>query len=940
VTRHILREEAIRWPSDSPLKVVAGAGTGKTHFLVDRFVHLVEAGMPADRILGLTFTRKAAQELEGRLQEHLGGFAEASALHIYTFDSFWLQLLLEHPAQTQVQEPVSIIDDGLSRILQRRIVREVERGCSEVSLSVFEQMNLVNLSRAVSAALRVVDSAKLRLIDGKQLPALLERLRVATFPEDPNHALASETIRFIEGVARVEERLLAEMNALDYGHILLRAHHLLSENGTIRARVQKRFRHILVDEAQDTNFGQFTLLQYVAAEGFSNVTVVGDARQSIFGFRDADPRSLRDFLATICPLGKNFRSYQAILDLAVEVLAPRKPEEAPLLSANRGEAPQISVAGFVVESSREENEIIRDFVRSALDKGTPPNDIAILARARATLVPLEEMLRAEHIPTVSMVGGFYHRPEVLDARAYLAHLLSPDDRAAMARILEANPEPLSLAGIHDVIGESSGHQFEGDDEKITASEKYQHILQLRNDIADMNLSLPLRWFSYLERSGYLGSIASEDESEQWRAQANLRKLFELAHNLTMPPLALSEQEVLSYLDYSIEVGEDEVEADYGDSKGIVLTTIHRAKGLEFPIVIYCGVHDKTIQRPSGFFAHLRTRYVDGHCLYEGAGLLLPEDFEDRDQSSSLTASYKEDAADEEKRLDHVALTRAENLQIVSSHVSPQRKLPHALKTLEDLATTSSERFVFMREPTAKTLETFLPTTPSEGEPEPARVEISHRTSQRVMSERPTLRWSFSEFEEEYTKQQPQEEPTYLYADTNSQEEALQRGILVHEAIRLAGIERDWKQIPRLWDSSSISEEQIARWQSVVRKYLSSQARVFSETPFELLVEEDDFQLWLRGTIDRLEIQGDKGKLIDFKTGQWGPQAVARAERQLNFYAMAWRKGLWPEIEELTLSILHLDEGRIIEMPLNSEFESTLLDTARQTLHHAANLGVT
>ncbi|MFH1011162.1 MAG: ATP-dependent DNA helicase [bacterium] len=934
----VSREEAVRWPSNLPLKVIAGAGTGKTTFLVERFMHLVEEErIPSDRILGLTFTRKAAQELEERLREHLGMRAEETVFHIHTFDGFWLRLLLAYPVETQLEEPITIVDDGLARILHRRMVREIEQGCPEISLLSFEQMNLLNFPQVVMAAQRVVDSAKLRLIDSTRLSEILRNLRLSAFPDDPNPGLVSETIRFIEGVAHLEERLLTESKALDYGSILLRVYRLLSGHEALRGRIQREFRHILIDEAQDTNFGQFALLKFIAAEGFANVTVVGDTRQSIFGFRDADPRSLQDFQATICSLGENFRSHQAILDLAVEVLRRWKADEFHVLRAKKGDSSGLSVVGFLAPSAQDENRILCELIRRAIEKGIRPKDIAVLARARATLVRLEEMLRAENIPTISLVGGFYQRPEILDARAYLVHLLEPNDRGALSRILERAPEPLSLAEIHGILGTESGKQFVGEVHAAAAVQKHERLLQIREDVLSRDISLPLRWFGYLEKSGYMSWIASLEESERLRAQANLRKLFELAHRLTTPPLGLSDREMLHYLDLAIEAGEDEVEADYGGGEGVVLTTIHRAKGLEFPVVIYCSVHDKVIQRPRGFFAHLRSRHTQGDWRCEGAGLLLPEDFE-AGGNAPPDAGYKEDAAGEEKRLDYVALTRAKRLQIVCGHAGQRRKLAHVLQTLEDLAPKSPERFFFSHQPNIEELQELLPLPPSGEEVRHVVSETPRRDVLKRPIMRPTLRWSFSDFEREYIRERRNVEPAPLYSDDESRGDAIERGIILHEAIRLAGFDGDWRRVVKSWNALSlISTDQISRWQNTIRKHLSSHGTIFTETPFEFLLKADEILLWLRGTIDRLEIQGGTGRLIDFKTGRWNEEAASRAERQLNFYALAWHKGLWPEVKTLALSILHLDEERMIPIPLQSDFESIVVETARKSLSCGADL---
>jgi DNA helicase-2/ATP-dependent DNA helicase PcrA len=928
----ISREEAVRWPLDRPLKVVAGAGTGKTRFLVDRFLCLVaEKKIPPERILGLTFTRKAAQELEERIRECLGVGGESAELHIHTFDSFWLQLLLEYPEESGLEAPVQILDEGLSRILLQRIIHEIAQGCSELSLASFQHMNLVNLPQAVSAAHKVVNSAKLSLINGREISSILQEMRVGAIPNDPNFDLARETIQFIVGVSLIEERLLAESCALDYGHILLRAHRLLAENIFVREQVRRRFRHLLIDEAQDTNFGQFALLKFVTAEGLSNLTVVGDTRQSIFGFRDANPESLHDFHATVCELGENYRSYQAILDLAIEALHEWQSEESHALIAHAGESQVPSVAGFIAPSANEENRAICDFVRRAMEKGVHPRDIAILARSRSTLVKLEDRLRAESIPTTSLVGGFYRRPEILDARAYLAYLLDSNDKGALARILERNANAFSLAAITEAL--TGADRFNGNERETTAAkEERNRLSSLRDEFLAKDLSPAMRWFGFVEKAGYFIRLSGQKEKERLRAQANLRKLYELVHELALPPVALSEREILTYLDSSIEAGKDEVEAPCEESDGVILTTIHRAKGLEFPIVIYCGVHERTIQRPQGFFIHLRPRYVNSSWRYEGAGLLLTEDFSEKDTEPSPDERYREDTKGEEKRLDYVALTRAKKLQIVCGHENRRGNIPRILQILEDFASGHSHRFSFFRVPNIESLLRLLPCGQSDERLKPSIPKLARGSTHAPKSEFLIIRWSFSDFEREYIRQHGMIRTFRQATESNAQKNAVRRGVLVHEAIRLGGKGRDWSSTFRdLNFDSLLSASEISQWEGVLSEFLSKDGESFSELPFDLLLKTEDSLLWLRGVVDRIEIQQGRGRLMDFKTGQWNEEAAARAQRQLNFYAMAWRKGLWPEVKELTLCILHLDEGRIIEIPQNPDFENVIVGTAKSAL---------
>ncbi len=925
----ISREEAIAWPSNRSLKIVAGAGTGKTRFLMERFLHLVlKEQIPANRILGLTFTRKAAQELEERIREELGAIGESESLHIHTFDSFWLQLLLDHPAESKIEEPVLILDNGLSSLLQQRMVEEIQQGTPEMSLTSFQHMNLTNLQRAVSSARNVIHSTKLRLLSADQISQVLHKLRKQNFPTDPNNKeLAAETISFIQRVAQLEERLLAETKALDYGEILLRAFKHLASNLSIRRRVQRRYRHILIDEAQDTNFGQFALLKYIAADEYSNMTVVGDVRQSIFGFRDANPKSLQDFEASTCTLGKNYRSYQPMLDLAVRVLEKEGDEGAYLLQANIPDSSQPTVAGFVAESALEENRLICKLIQKAIDIGIDPGEIAVLARTRATLAKLESILRKSNIPTTSLIGGFYRRPEILDARAYLAYLLNPEDRSTLTRILESSPHSYSLFEIYRIYSELAKN------EESFQNELLSRLSFAREQVIEQNISLSLRWFRFLEAMDYFSALAAQKDSQKLRAQANLRKLFELTYQLTSPPISLSDKEVLDYLTSAIESEEDEPEADIAQNGGVVLTTIHRAKGLQFPIVIYCGVRDKPIRRTSEFFAHLRTTMNGTEWEHEGAGLLLPEDFEDSKVRPSPDEGYKQDVREEEKRLDYVALTRAQKLQIVSGHVQQGRRLPSVLEILNEFSETFPDNFVFFEYSDTESIASLLPQAYSEDEKRGRTDERPRTIKKEIISlAPPILRWSFSDFEEEYQKQSRQAfafQPEYSGA---SQSDSLKRGTAIHEALRLSSTRKNEEtDLNSLHLFSEYSPIDIANWLRVAANFARPDVKHFVEYPFDLLIEVHDMILRLKGVLDRIEIHEGKGRIIDFKTGHWNEEAEARARRQLNFYSLIWLKDCLPEIKELELCIIHIDEERLIPIPLDIDFEQLLLNTAKNSL---------
>jgi DNA helicase-2/ATP-dependent DNA helicase PcrA len=386
---------------DGPLMVLAGAGTGKTRVLVQRIARLVECGTEPWAILAVTFTNKAAGEMRHRLRQLLG--EAAGAMWIGTFHATCARILRRYAERVGLTRSFVIFDDGDQ-------VKLVERLLKEAALDAEVSPRTV-LSR--------IDRAKNRGVDPRSI-------RTGLYDD------------VIERIFPLYQAQLAMENAVDFNDLLLKVLELLGREDTGRA-LRLRFRHVLVDEFQDTNRVQYDLVRQLA-DATRNLTVVGDDDQSIYAWRGAEPRNLLDFDrdfadAKVIKLEQNYRSTQTILDAANAVIGKNVDRHEKALWTDRGAGESIEL--YQAGDERGEAYFVARTIRRLLDDGPlSPNDVAILYRTNAQSRVLEEHLRAARVPA-KVVGAvsFFEREEVKDVIAYLRRLGNPAADSAFGRVV-------------------------------------------------------------------------------------------------------------------------------------------------------------------------------------------------------------------------------------------------------------------------------------------------------------------------------------------------------------------------------------------------------------------------------------------------------------------------------------------------------------------------
>ncbi len=624
--------------SGSPLLIVAGAGSGKTRVLTHRIAHLLATRRAhPGQILAITFTNKAAAEMRERVAQLVG--PAASRMWVSTFHSACVRILRREAKTLGLRSSFSIYDAADSQRLITLVCRELDLDTKKYP--------------ARSLAHRISD-LKNELIDPDTYAQ--QAGSDATADGWRERALAgggladAGAIQFDAVLADVYRRYqarLAQANALDFDDIIATTVHLLQAFPAVAEHYRRRFRHVLVDEYQDTNHAQYVLVREIAGaskdaveQGLdpAELTVVGDADQSIYAFRGATIRNIVEFEedypdATTILLEQNYRSTQNILSAANEVISRNPGRKPKRLWTDAGGGAKI--VGYVADDEHHEARFIaQEIDRLGDSHGVRPGDVAIFYRTNAQSRALEEVLIRVGLP-YKVVGGtrFYERKEVKDAVAYLRALANPDDDVSLRRVLNVPKRGLGdraeslVAGFADAERISFGAALDRVDEipgMTTRSLKPLRVFaammgELRALVDDGATPAEILG-AVLDRTGYLAELRASDDPQDGTRVENLAELHAVAAEFTeLDP----EGDLADFLervslvadadqipDEDVADGGAEHETEPQEDPGVItLMTLHTAKGLEFPVVFLTGMED-------GTFPHMRSLHDDAELAEE------------------------------------------------------------------------------------------------------------------------------------------------------------------------------------------------------------------------------------------------------------------------------------------------------------------------------------
>lgn len=539
-----------------PLMILAGAGTGKTKTITHRIMHLIKEGVLPEKILAITFTNKAAREMEDRINALLQSdqahrYSGAPRPFVSTFHRLGVHILRNEGHRIGLSKHFTIFDkaDATKAIKEAIIARGLDP-------KQFEPGRIGNtISRQKGELVTVEDY---RAAAGNEY-----------FP------------RIVAEVWGVYEELLKKEGAVDFDDLLLKTARLLRDNEDVRTHYQATWHYIHVDEYQDTNGAQYAITQLLA-QTHKNICVVGDTDQNIYSWRGANLKNIMNFEtdypdATIIVLEENYRSTQTILAAANDAIRKNKMRKEKTLYTKNIEGEKISLYGAYDEA--DEALFVARTCKELIDGGANPEDIAVLYRANFQSRALEEAFLNKKIPYQVLGVRFFERKEVRDIIGFLRAALNPHSLSDVKRIINVPPRGIGKVTLAKMFSE--------DEQGLTASaaKNVSSFRSLLASIAEVamreSVSHTIKYI--LRESGLEAHLRGGTEEDRERLE-NMRELVTLATKYD----TLTPEEGVAHLiaDAALATDQDSLEKN---ERAVKLMTVHAAKGLEFPYVFITGL---------------------------------------------------------------------------------------------------------------------------------------------------------------------------------------------------------------------------------------------------------------------------------------------------------------------------------------------------------------
>ena len=588
---------------DGSILILAGAGSGKTRTITYRIAHMIEnVGISPYSILAVTFTNKAAKEMRERVEELVGDIAKACT--ISTFHSFGMRLLRMYAKEVGYNSNFTIYDTDDQKRMVKAILKGQNLSLNGVKLT---ERDIVSMISKIKEQIKTLDEYS---VMNKQIVEVYDKYN----------------------------RVLLESNAMDFSDILLNTYKLL-QKPEILEKVQNKYKYIMIDEYQDTNNLQYKIIDLIARKS-SNLCVVGDENQSIYGFRGANILNILNFEtnynnAKIIKLEENYRSTTTILDAANELIKNNKSSKDKKLWTQNGKGDLIKV--LACDNARDEVSRIIEIIKENHQNGIAYRDMTILYRTNAQSRLFEEGFLRYNIPH-KVFGGisFYSRAEIKDIIAYLSIIVNPQDELNLQRIINVPKRKVGEKGIEKIITyarennlnllEALSHIKEISGLTVVGKEKILEMYDIIKELKDLSYTETASYIvqTLIDKIKYIDYI-KENYSD---AEARIENIDEFKNSILELENVVGELRLNEYLEnVSLISATDDLEekSDY-----VKLMTIHNSKGLEFPIVFLVGFENE---------------------IFPGT-----------------RAMFEEKEMEEERRLCYVALTRAEK-KLYLSHAT-------------------------------------------------------------------------------------------------------------------------------------------------------------------------------------------------------------------------------------------------------------------------------
>jgi len=576
----------------APLLVVAGAGSGKTRVLTRRIAYLLaERGVAPFEVLAITFTNKAAGEMKERVADLVGD--RARSMWVSTFHSACVRILRQEAVRLGYTNSFTIYDSSDSLKLITTVMKELKIDPKKYA------------PRAIQGA---ISQAKNELLG----------------PADYLNGSENLFQQVAADIYAIYQKRLGKSNAMDFDDLIGKTVELLQRFPEAKARYRSRFRHVLVDEYQDTNHAQYILIKELVGDpldGFpiAELCVVGDADQSIYAFRGANIRNILQFEAdyqdarTIL-LEQNYRSTQNILSAANAVISNNEGRKEKNLWSDSGVGPMIT--GYIAESEHDEADFVcQEISRLRREEISQPGDTAIFYRTNAQSRVFEESFLRIAIP-YKVVGGvrFYERKEVKDFLAYLRVLVNSEDEVSLRRVINTPKRGIGDRALDcvDLYAQERGLSFWSalcrakdapniPTRALAAINDFIHLIITLQTLVEAKTAPSVIAQAVLEQTGLLAELINSDDPQDESRVENLQELVSVASEYEESEVDEGEEISLTGFLEDVSLVADSDQIPEGEDHGGVVTlmTLHTAKGLEFPTVFLTGMEE-------GIFPHTRS----------------------------------------------------------------------------------------------------------------------------------------------------------------------------------------------------------------------------------------------------------------------------------------------------------------------------------------------
>ncbi|MEK6569174.1 MAG: ATP-dependent DNA helicase, partial [candidate division NC10 bacterium] len=609
-------QEAAVTHGDGPLLIIAGAGTGKTTVIAHRIAHLINSKRARpEQVLALTFTEKAAAEMERRVDLLVPyGFTDT---WISTFHAFGDRILREHALVLGLSQDFRLLTEAEQAIF-------FQEHLFDLPLDYFRPLG--NPMKHVRALLQLFSRAKDEDISPKEYAAFAEQLEQKAIAAPDDEVLAERARREVEiaWIYRRYQELMAREGKLDFGDLMTKTLTLLREHPLVLQRMQERFRYVLVDEFQDTNYAQLQIVKLLAAT-HRNVTVVGDDDQSIFKFRGASISNILNFREEFpeshtVVLVENYRSTPAILDAAYRLIQHNNPDRLEYregvdkrLRPQNAEGPVVESVAF--QTYQEEADWVAGKIEELVEaKACPPGDIAILVRRNSDADPFLRALNMKGIPwSFSGAKGLYNREEIRLVVSFLRLLADPQDSLSLFHL--AGSEIYGMPGVdltlcnayarrkhrslYEVLLDVTKRPGSVPELSAVSPEGIATATALLGDLdrylrkATLEPTGRVLYEFLMERPGYGKRLIRSNSPRDHQRVGNLAAFFGLVQRFGEVAPQDRVAGFVPYLTMLIEAGEDPPIAEGEDAGDAVqVLTLHKAKGLEFEAVFLAGLVEK------------------------------------------------------------------------------------------------------------------------------------------------------------------------------------------------------------------------------------------------------------------------------------------------------------------------------------------------------------